>query len=136
MKMEQGKEMNANSNEQNNNTNNKLEQRMWSILITISLAFGGIWLQNQYATVQSLLEQLHEYQRFVDDKYVAQKQYESNERTNENRLNRLEININTLMEILAKIQQDNVKRQAEDEARDLTTNDRIMNGQGNHPVLK
>ena len=134
--MEQGKEMNANSNEQNNNTNNKLEQRMWSILITISLAFGGIWLQNQYATVQSLLEQLHEYQRFVDDKYVNQKSYDLNERLLDNRLNRLETNTNTIMENLAKIQQDNVKRQAEDEARDLTTNDRIMNGQGNHPVLK
>lgn len=116
------------SNSEQNSNNNKLEQRMWSILITISLAFGGIWLQNQYATVQSLLTQLHEYQRFVDDKYVAQKQYDLNERIVDNRLTRIEVNQNSMMESIVKLEQDDVKRDAENTAQDVVN--------GNHRAAK
>jgi hypothetical protein len=91
----------------------KVEQRMWSILITVALAFGGIWLQNQYATVQQMQEHLQEYMRFVDDKYVQQKQYELGTHIQDDRISRLEVNMGNILESIARMQQDDAKRDAQ-----------------------
>lgn len=76
----------------------KMEQRMWSILISVALAFGGIWLQNQYSTTIALQQQLTEYMRFVDDKYVDLKLYQSLNEGLDSRLNRIEDKIDTVLE--------------------------------------
>jgi hypothetical protein len=52
----------------------KLEQRAWATVVGIVLLLGGWWLQNQYDTVLRLQQQVEQYMRFVDDKYV-QKDY-------------------------------------------------------------
>lgn len=99
--------------EQKEPIGSKLEQRMWSILITVALAFGGIWLQNQYSTVQQMQEHLQEYMRFVDDKYVQQKQYDLNTRIQDDRISRMETNIGTILENIARMQQEDLKRDAQ-----------------------
>lgn len=48
----------------------KLEARWVAFLTSIALMFGGWWLQNQYATVLRIQDQIAEIMRHVDDGYV------------------------------------------------------------------
>jgi hypothetical protein len=53
---------------------NRMEGRWIAFLTAIALAFGGIWLQNQYEATLRLQEDVSTFMRHVDDKYV-QKDY-------------------------------------------------------------
>jgi cell division protein FtsB len=53
---------------------NRMEGRWIAFLTAIALAFGGIWLQNQYEATLRLQEDVSNFMRHVDDKYV-QKDY-------------------------------------------------------------
>ncbi len=70
----------------------KVEQRAWSILVAICLFLGAWWLQNQYNTMIKIQEQLGEYMRFVDDKYVEKDYLHGIE----NRLGRIETKIDKI----------------------------------------
>jgi cell division protein FtsL len=48
----------------------KMESRWVAFLTAIALAFGGIWLQNQYDATLRLQQQMADFMRHVDDKYV------------------------------------------------------------------
>jgi hypothetical protein len=48
----------------------RLESRWVAFITAVALAFGGIWLQNQFAATLRLQEQMAEFMRHVDDKYV------------------------------------------------------------------
>jgi hypothetical protein len=48
----------------------RMESRWVAFLTAIALAFGGVWLQNQFAATLRLQEQMSEFMRHVDDKYV------------------------------------------------------------------
>ena len=70
----------------------KFESR-WSAFITaIALFFGGWWLQNQYTTTLRVQEELGEFMRFADDRYV-EKDYLQNVT---DRLERIEEKIDAL----------------------------------------
>lgn len=76
----------------------KIEQRMWSILISVALAFGGIWLQNQYNTTIKLQEQLTEYMRFVDEKYLEAQSFREHAGALAERLNRIEDKLDVVIQ--------------------------------------
>lgn len=75
----------------------KLEQRMWTIVVGLALAFGGIWLQNQYKTTIELQKQLAEYMRFVDEKYVEQKAFDAGTVVLDQRLDRIENKLDNII---------------------------------------
>jgi hypothetical protein len=87
-------------------TVSKLEQRMWAIVIGLALTFGGIWLQNQYATTLKLQEQLAEYMQFVDDKYVEQNSFEQHTSVLDRRLDRMENKLDSIIEKNIKLEHD------------------------------
>lgn len=80
--------------ETNDSPVSKLESRWIAVLTAIALFFGGWWLQNMYETTMRIQQQMSEFMRHVDDRYV-QKDYLS---TVENRLNRIEGKIDDLRE--------------------------------------
>jgi hypothetical protein len=70
----------------------KMEGRWVAFLTTIALAFGGIWLQNQYETTLRLQEQVADFMQHVDAGYVR-KDYLT---TVESRLVRIEDKLDDL----------------------------------------
>ena len=48
----------------------KLESRWIAFITAIALFFGGWWLQNQYTTTLRVQEELGEFMRFADERYV------------------------------------------------------------------
>ena len=75
-------------------TASKLEQRAWALVVGLCMLLGGWWLQNQYNTTLRLQEQLTEYIRFADTKYV-QKDYLG---VITQRLERIEVKLDDLRE--------------------------------------
>ena len=71
----------------------KLEARWMAFITAIALFFGGWWLQNQYMTTLRVQQELGEFMRFADDRYV-EKDY-LNMVTD--RLERIEEKIDALM---------------------------------------
>ena len=57
--------------EPGNNGGGKMEGRLIAFLTAVALAFGGIWLQNQYDTTLQIQRQQTEFMRHVDEKYVS-----------------------------------------------------------------
>lgn len=72
----------------------RLEARWVSALTAVALFFGGWWLQNQYETVLRLQQQLTDFMRFVDDKYV-EKDYL---RTVTDRLDRIDRKVDKILD--------------------------------------
>ena len=48
----------------------KLESRWIAFITAIALFFGGWWLQNQYTATLRVQEELGEFMRFADERYV------------------------------------------------------------------
>ena len=71
----------------------KLESRWIAFITAIALFFGGWWLQNQYITTLKVQEELGEFMRLADDRYV-EKDYL---KTVTDRLERIEEKIDTIM---------------------------------------
>ena len=69
-----------------------LEGRWLAFITTIALFFGGWWIQNQYDAILKTQQQLNEYTRYVDDKYVQKEYMTSVDR----RLDRIENKIDEL----------------------------------------
>ena len=78
-------------------TISKLEQRMWTVVIGLAMALGGIWLQNQYQTTLRLQDQLAAYMQFVDDKYIEVFQFEHHANVLDKRLDRIEDKLDRLI---------------------------------------
>lgn len=74
----------------------KLEQRMWTLIVGVALALGGIWLQNQYDTTLRLQEQLSQFMTHVDDKYVEDKMFQTHSKGINSRLDRIEDKIDKI----------------------------------------
>jgi len=70
----------------------KLESRWIAFITAIALFFGGWWLQNQYTTTLRVQEELGEFMRFADERYV-EKDYL---KTVTDRLERIEEKIDAL----------------------------------------
>ena len=70
----------------------KLESRWIAFITAIALFFGGWWLQNQYTTTLKLHEELGEFMRFANERYV-EKDYL---KTVTDRLERIEEKIDAL----------------------------------------
>jgi hypothetical protein len=79
-----------------------LEGRMWTIVMGVAMALGGVWLQNQYQTVLRVQEQMTEFARFVDAEYVDRKYLERVQTDTERRLNSIEGKIDHLLEMATK----------------------------------
>ena len=71
----------------------KLESRWIAFITAIALFFGGWWLQNQYTTTLKVQEELGEFMRFADERYV-EKDYL---KIVTDRLERIEEKIDTIM---------------------------------------
>ena len=71
----------------------KLESRWIAFITAIALFFGGWWLQNQYTTTLRVQEELGEFMRFADERYV-EKDYL---KTVTDRLERIEEKIDALI---------------------------------------
>jgi low affinity Fe/Cu permease len=76
----------------------KLESRWIAFITAIALFFGGRWLQNQYTTTLRVQEELAEFMRFADDRYV-EKDYL---KTVTDRLERIEEKIDALKDDQAR----------------------------------
>jgi len=70
----------------------KLESRWIAFITAIALFFGGWWLQNQYTTTLRVQEELGEFMRFADERYVEQDYL----KTVTDRLDRIEEKIDSL----------------------------------------
>ena len=68
------------------------ESRWIAFITAIALFFGGWWLQNQYTTTLRVQEDLGEFMRFADERYV-EKDYL---KTVTDRLERIEEKIDAL----------------------------------------
>ena len=71
----------------------KLESRWIAFITAIALFFGGWWLQSQYTTTLRVPEELGEFMRFADERYV-EKDYL---KVVTDRLERIEEKIDALM---------------------------------------
>jgi hypothetical protein len=85
--------------DENQSSAGKMEGRWLAFLTAIALAFGGIWLQNQYDTTLRLQEQLNDLMKHIDDGYVR-KDYFSRV---EDRLDRIETKIDNIADPLKRI---------------------------------
>jgi low affinity Fe/Cu permease len=72
----------------------RLEQRLFSVVIAICLALGGWWLQNQWEETRLVNQRLEAFIRHVDDTYVDLKYIE----LLQSRLARIENKLDELLE--------------------------------------
>lgn len=70
----------------------RTEQRMWGAVVSFCLLLSGWWLQNQHETAMRTQQQLADFQRYVEQRYV-QKDYLE---TMNERLRRIEAKIDEM----------------------------------------
>jgi len=75
---------------------------MWTIVMGIALALGGVWLQNTYQTILRIQEQQAEFTRFADTKFIDRDYMQEVQKTTERRLMNIEGKIDHLLDMAVK----------------------------------